>query len=450
MGISRLMVPAVTLAGALALAACGGGNGNKMDEKEEMDDPSPSPVSCNADGSVTAATSAGCKAALDAAGATEAAMKERTDTAKALKTALGTGFSVKAGLMPKTIPAQTGNPASKAITLKETSATVSALGDWKGAEYEGRVPATGTLENTGKARIYSNKETGKPISFAAYAAQTNGLTAAPNASGGHPVAEGSSDKNIGGTEFPSSGLKTFTGAARKFTGTYNDVSGTYECTGNTCTAEVAGEGITLVGMWTFTPPAGATVQTAESNYLYFGWWSIEDKDGDPVRAFTHYHREGGQPANASAIQRLQGKATYKGKAAGLYAIHNRRNPAEDDSGHFTADASLSADFGDGTANGKLSGSIENFRLKDGSEDPGWKVTLKETSTYSDSDSEWTDSMTQWDIGDAEGDASGTWEARMYGPGSGSSTTTPDFVAGSFHSEFESTHEMRGAFGTELE
>lgn len=49
-------------------------------------------------------------------------------------------------------------------------------------------------------------------------------------------------------------------------------------------------------------------------------------------------------------------------------------------GHFMADASLTARFGTQAAdhdnnNGGVTGTIDNFRLNDGTEDPGWNVSL---------------------------------------------------------------------------
>ena len=45
-----------------------------------------------------------------------------------------------------------------------------------------------------------------------------------------------------------------------------------------------------------------------------------------------------------------------------------------DGGHFTADAMLHAKFGDVPDTG-ITGTIDEFRLNDGSENPGWSVSL---------------------------------------------------------------------------
>ena len=80
---------------------------------------------------------------------------------------------------------------------------------------------------------------------------------------------------------------------------------------------------------------------------------------------------------------LTGTATYTGAAAGKFAISDPifaiSDPTVDDnSGHFTADATLTAKFGASadakSANG-LTGTIDNFVLNDADEVTPWSVTL---------------------------------------------------------------------------
>ncbi|MCY4301605.1 MAG: hypothetical protein OXC68_07710 [Aestuariivita sp.] len=112
---------------------------------------------------------------------------------------------------------------------------------------------------------------------------------------------------------------------------------------------------------------------------------------------------------------------------------------------------LKANF-KGDATSTLEGTIDEFRLNDSTTDAEWKVMLKEAS-FTDSDSKWKGGSasaggTEWHVGEAEGGASGSWEAQMYA-GDNEDNNTPADVIGSFHSAIGGTHEMRGAFGAEL-
>ena len=73
---------------------------------------------------------------------------------------------------------------------------------------------------------------------------------------------------------------------------------------------------------------------------------------------------------------LTGSATYNGHAAGKFAISDPLSGG--DAGHFTADATLTANFGTAAtetannANG-ISGTLSNFMANDEAVD--WEVTL---------------------------------------------------------------------------
>ena len=226
------------------------------------------------------------------------------------------------------------------------------------------------------------------------------------------------------------------------------------------------------------------VVEADAHYLYYGWWVSKDDEGKPTAASAFVGRFGipgddtatdddglnagwtGAYDTTAGSETLRGSATYAGHAAGKYAITNVLE-ASGHGGHFTADAEFQAKFsGSGVG---ISGTIDNFRLNDGTEDPGWSVSLGRrawgtagaigaavnipTTTVDESAA---GAGTVWSIGDNSASRSGTWGGTLYdekpgdpsstGPGDGSDI--PTTVTGTFYSEFSTIGRMVGAFGAE--
>ncbi|MCY4301606.1 MAG: hypothetical protein OXC68_07715 [Aestuariivita sp.] len=309
----------------LALAGCGGSSDDPGNDTDMTDKPDPTPVACG--GGLTAATSAGCKAALDAANATEAAAKKKTDDAKNLKTALGkagdtNALSVGATTTLDVDRTDTQSPAIALITLKKQSTTITPLGGWTGVDYKGDEGTTPN-KNTGEARLYTNQGAGKVVSFA----EGSGLTAKTEEGnvGTYTIPAGA-DTDIAG--FPSVGTQNYEDDA-EVKGTFKGVSGTYTYNADDCTSTPNTEGgFTLAAgtAWSFKPNAGATLRDTASDYLYFGWWVRKDKDGKPTHIRATYgdnnpgtDAEDLQPVDATTSG-LIGEATYNGKAAGKYAV----------------------------------------------------------------------------------------------------------------------------------
>ena len=79
---------------------------------------------------------------------------------------------------------------------------------------------------------------------------------------------------------------------------------------------------------------------------------------------------------------IVGNATYAGLAAGKYATKTFTAGVQKDAaaGHFTANATLTAKFGDASGDpGTIDGMVTGFELDDGSS-PAWKVILEEAVT----------------------------------------------------------------------
>ena len=365
-----------------------------------------------------------------------------------------------------TIDAQAGAGAipdgtnPDAVTLK-AGASAGSLGGWAGTNYA-LTTGTGATKLTNEARVYSNKGMGKSVAFAdglpeGVTVQTSGE------SKGYITTV--TPANVTGTAFTHSGTQTHTKAARQdafYTrGNYLGAPGEYRCAGEcSSTNDGSGSPSALGGTWWFKPDAGAMITQSDANYLYYGWWVSKDKDGGPTAASAFAGLVGDVDGTADPDTKsgadLTGSATYSGNAAGKFAMSNPLD-GTGSGGHFTADAELKAKFGsnDTVGNG-MTGTIDNFRLNDGSEDPGWSVSLVR-GTWGDGGAitapagDNANKGTVWSINGNKAAASGTWSGTMYdetpgNPPAGDGSDLPTTVTGTFYSEFSTIGRMVGGFG----
>ena len=411
MTVSRLMVPAVTLAGALALAACGGGNGNKMDDDPVKDDPTPStsPVSCG--GGVTATPPETCAEAVRKADAATEAAKEKTADASALHARLVTATSVSGG-----VPA--GNVAV-APGVK--------------AEHKGIETLYGEGQNWLQA-IGSSGAIGTKIG----AEETSG----PNA-GYYPLA-GADPHAVKASAFTQRvGQKHGTGAS--FAGSYMGVEGMFKCTADAgCISSPApGEDMfTLPGEeWHFRP-SDRMAKLQGARVAEWGWW-MDDSTATPSVAgagpvklrYASINSSGGDRSTGRTTFPAAGEATYSGAAHGQYAIVDG---ADSESGAFEATASLTARFrGVDGADTELSGRVHDFDVNS-----GWEVMLKENASNRN-DAGLFAGKTVWKTDGEDGLGEGDWNASMYEGG----TAEPTHVVGGFTAT-DAGARMVGAFGAE--
>ena len=235
-------------------------------------------------------------------------------------------------------------------------------------------------------------------------------------------------------------------------GSHHGVSGTYNCTPSApadgCTASVAAEGFTLAGgTWTFTPgDANAQIMetTPDTAYASYGWWLHKSEDGKTytVSAFAANR---GTVAAALNVGALQGTATYMGGAAGKYALASSTG-GTNDAGHFTADATLLADFGEDM----ITGTIDNFTGADGEARDGWSVELMEqgvgdTGIILGADGTGDARMTKWTIDGSTADAAGSWQGNLWENGD---DNVPSIATGTFHSVYGTAGRIVGAFGVD--
>ena len=149
-----------------------------------------------------------------------------------------------------------------------------------------------------------------------------------------------------------------------------------------CRVETNADGeISLItGSWTFTPTTAdedgmriADVeipgQITDTDYMHFGYWMVKNADGTyEVNPFFSGTAGNANAFTANAIASLEGSAEYDGKAAGMFVTKAGGSPAY--SGEFTADADLTANFGnmDDAADEKaftIDGTVSKFVLMDG-------------------------------------------------------------------------------------
>ena len=249
-----------------------------------------------------------------------------------------------------------------------------------------------------------------------------------------------------------------TDAAFTTAGSYNGAAGTYTCAGEAtdCTVTLDAMGM-LIGMsngWIFTPDTGATSDVPDADYLHYGFWLKRTTDAMDAVTYDEVETFAASSAAASGdVRSVTGSATYRGDAAGVY-VNKVFNPDgtidRATSGHFAADATLTATFGqvydagnEGTIAPNLlytlRGTIDNFRLS-GGEANTWSVEL------------------HGDITDNSGMASGTamggvagrdgsFDATFHGPvtDADNDPVQPHTVVGEFNADF-SDGSVAGAFG----
>jgi len=359
---------------------------------------------------------------------------------------------------------------------KDTS--VAPLGGWTGQRFH----ADGSGKTTYEAHVYSyiGKTTpggkfgianvGNPTRASGYTYPLNseGFLLSVNATGTFDT-NGVFVKGLGGfsgvkVELPDlgrdAGTETFEldGGSAEVEGIFHGVSGTYHCTttGNTgtCTAEFLGEGegFTLAGTngtWKFKPsnPDATVTDMPDDMYASFGWWMHVKEDGTPAVASAFHDERGAlDPVNSTTFTELKGSAKYNGAAVGQYALMSSTG-GSNESGHFTATATLNADFGSDTADGDITGTIKDFKVGDDGDDRDWSVELKKVDFTANSGGAIPDTaMTVWTI---EGDAAaamGSWSGTLRNDTSGGDGGVPEIVTGTFYSQYGSAGKMVGAFG----
>ena len=232
-------------------------------------------------------------------------------------------------------------------------------------------------------------------------------------------------------------------------GSFDGAMGTYLCTAAGCSVTINDKGTAtaMAGKWTFTPDSGATVDVADADYMYYGFWlNTTTKDGaissyDTVQTFAYSPL----PNATGTLDDVTGTAEYSGGAAGVY-VHNTVNPDSSvdvkTSGRFTADVSLNVAFDATTTRiaNSITGSISNFQLEHG-ESHNWNVAVSAGIT----------SAFALENGAASGmrGNNGSLSGQFHAPTNREAADAPEVLVGEFNATFVNG-SAAGAFGARLD
>ena len=340
-----------------------------------------------------------------------------------------------------------------ALSAKEDGELM--LGDWTGQEYEG-ASLPGQIPYEYMAVVYSTQgnEGGTPF-FHLYGSateDTNGYLEFGDQTADTDAFTGDDDQVRG---FPTAGTTSYPVLA-EVDGTYDGAPGTYRCVATAgCTAVALADGGFTLGAttpaWRFYPDAGAEVPRPDSTYQSFGWWLSKNVTPDQDDATAYVIRVPSSALQSATFDgTVLGTAEYSGHAVGKYAIYSALlNQGE--AGHFTADAALTADFGDGTDLVTVSGLIDNFMTGDGAK--SWTVSLA-GGAFPSADTTGAGTFsgtTTWRIAGVPSVGSGDFGGMFHNNPHATlnaqpATYIPDEVGGTFDAQYESaTGRMIGAF-----
>ena len=349
----------------------------------------------------------------------------------------------------------------------DKEAMVPALHGWTGKKYT----ASGAdVEGTYEAVEYSN--VGEPTEGDPFDEQYSAFDATTGL-----VIDTASTDNIKLVASPSfdqsAGLKIFdkpeNGGAVLIPGSFHGVSGTYYCTTTgtaLCASRVAADGFELGTVisatdstfavastgWNFKPtdPKARVTSTPDAIYASYGWWLHKSANDKTYTASVFHVYRGTDPTAATLNLPEAGTATYVGGAAGKYALSSATG-GTNDAGHFTARATLEAEFGAANAN-TISGTIDQFVGADG-KSRDWSVKLNETDITDSGgnidglggDANDEQVGTVWTIDGTAATKDGQWSGMLREQGT---DNVPKVVTGIFHSVFGRAGQMVGAFGAE--
>ena len=258
-------------------------------------------------------------------------------------------------------------------------------------------------------------------------------------------------------------------------GSYMGVKGRFSCVDDTTNED--GQGICRInhhenGMMSVSEDDTVVFRpysySPDADWLAAGvWLTIPDdtEDGDYAIGAFVFGNNPYKADTAANAQGIEGTATYAGEAFGRYAENDAGNM---ETGRFTADAMLMADFGDDSAMGTIHGDLTDFMANGQSED--WDVNFEQAMIQMGMEPDNQDppvlqtvenSALRFNAG-ASGHArghglTGFWNGQFYGGSAdGTDQPQPGSAAGTFGLTSERDDEddysliLGGAFATHLE
>ena len=225
--------------------------------------------------------------------------------------------------------------------------------------------------------------------------------------------------------------------------------GTFSCPeGRACSLDTDGEGrIVAISGYTFTGagPARPEREAPDEDYLVFGVWLYSPALLPSVGAFASGNAPFEAGTGGVTLRVLEGTAIWRGPATGIHATSEANRP-------FDATATLSANFGDATSFGRISGTIGN--IVSGGETVADSIVLIEAPLIDYAAAGYFQGAAR--MGEAEDptDAvptypyNGQWGGRFYGPGA-TGSGYPGSAAGVFGvsgGEDSDRQSFVGAFG----
>ena len=210
-------------------------------------------------------------------------------------------------------------------------------------------------------------------------------------------------------------------------GTFNGRAGSFRCLSTSCGRSVSnGRLSALRGDWIFVPSGGTTTETTpDADYLAGGIWVRVPADAASVADYEFgAFVDGSDPFRQANLAGLTGTATYTGDATAVYSYQpTERNYFVD------GDVRLTADFGDASSLGSISGTVSNFEGEGPESDSyeGVSVTLG-TARIGNADSGFFTGDTSTTGTDSA--FAGKWGGQFYGNGAAASDH-PGSVAGTF-------------------
>ncbi len=305
-----------------------------------------------------------------------------------------------------------------AVTVRiQTAKKIDDLGRFQGYEvWEDDGDAT-TATDRGRVIVFTDKTQDKSPVTAAAAETARTATRVAITTPGELAKVTSTGTTITGVEWTPGGD---TGA----------LTGTLTCPSDaSCGITLGDDGaVTAITGYVFTGSraAKAAVEacaadcqaTANNNYLVFGLWLDEDTTTDPnTNTFGAFFAGGASDAIAVAVT---GTASYSGKAAGA---HHKTGEGVN---WFDGNASLTANFGNATAPGTISGAISDIRVAGG--DPmSDSIYLRQTDLTPD-DATFNGVAVMGGVtapGAATYEFQGTWSGSFFGPTADDPATTGD-------------------------